>query len=266
MTVLVIILTLVIALLTVLVAGLLRSHADVLRALHELGVSLDPDEGDLAGSTPAADTTIDLRTRPGVAAPRATVGGPTDIVGRTPDGGLVNVGVTGTEGLTLLAFLSSGCLTCAGFWDAFADPAQRSVDGLDAELIIVAKGPELESEASIRAMAPKGVRTVMSSDAWLDYEVPVSPYFILVDGGSAEAGARARIVGEGAASTWEQVANLLKQAVADAGIARRRASGVGRNGAERRADTDEELRRAGIEPGDASLYPSKMSDQPEAGE
>lgn len=250
MTALVIILTLVVLLLALLVAGLLRSHAEVLRALHELGVSLDPDEGDLAGGT---NTAIDLRTRPGVAAPRATVGGPTDVVGQTPDGGLAKVGVTGSEGLTLLAFLSSGCLTCAGFWDAFADPQQRHVDGLDAELVIVAKGPEAESEASIRAMAPKGVRTVMSSDAWLDYEVPVSPYFILVGD--------SRIIGEGAASTWKQVANLLKQAVADAGIAQERsgrrasAKGVGRSGPQREADTDEELRRAGIRPGDPSLYP-----------
>ncbi len=279
MTVLVIILTLVIALLAVLVAGLLRSHAEVLRALHELGVSLDPDDADAAFT--AGDTTIDLRTRPGVAAPRATVGGPSDVVGLTPDGGLVNVGVTGTDGLTLLAFLSSGCLTCAGFWDAFADPDQRSVEGLDAELIIVAKGPEMESEASIRALAPKGVRTVMSSDAWLDYNVPVSPYFILVQGASDNADDNdvadvagiadvgGRIVGEGAASSWEQVANLLKQAVADAGIARGRASakrrtGLGKSGAERRADTDEELRNAGIEPGDPSLYPTGHPDAPGA--
>lgn len=260
MTALIVILTLVVVLLAVLVAGLLRSHAEVLRALHELGVSLDPDDGDLAaGVAGSADTTIDLRTRPGVAAPRATVGGPVDVVGRTPDGGLAKVGVTGTDGLTLLAFLSSGCLTCAGFWDAFADPQQRQVDGLDAELVIVAKGPELESEASIRAMAPKGVRTVMSSEAWLDYEVPVSPYFILIDGQTGDTGA-SRIVGEGAASTWEQVANLLKQAVADAGIAQqraagRRAKGLGRTGPQRHADTDDELRQAGIEPGDPSLYP-----------
>lgn len=267
MTVLVIILTLVVALLAVLVAGLLRSHAEVLRALHELGVSLDPDDADAAFA--AGDTTIDLRTRPGVAAPRATVGGPSDVVGLTPDGGLVNVGVTGTDGLTLLAFLSSGCLTCAGFWDAFADPDQRSVDGLDAELIIVAKGPEMESEASIRALAPKGVRTVMSSDAWLDYNVPVSPYFILVQGAGDSPDVGGRIVGEGAASSWEQVANLLKQAVADAGIARGRASanrrtGLGKSGAQRRADTDEELRNAGIEPGDPSLYPTGHPDMPEA--
>ena len=259
MTILVILLTAVILLLTVLVAGLLRSHAEVLRALHELGVSLDPDD---PAEGAGAQSMIDLRTRPGVAAPRATVGGPSDVVGRTPNGGLAKVSVTGPstggDRLTLLAFLSSGCLTCAGFWEAFADPVRRTIDGLDAELVIVSKGPDLESEASVLALAPNGVRTVMSSDAWLDYEVPVSPYFILVERGGPDGGS-ARIVGEGAASTWEQVANLLKQAVADAGIARRRESGTrrtGRNGAQREADTDAELRRAGIEPGDPSLYPS----------
>ncbi len=256
MTALVILLSFVVGLLTVLVAGLLRSHAEVLRALHDLGVSLDPDDRDLDDADAGQSTTLDLRTRPGVAAPRASTTGPVDIVGVTADGGPAKIGVVGNEGLTLLAFLSSGCLTCAGFWEAFADPSQRYVEGLEAELVIVAKGPEMESEASIRALAPKGVRTVMSSDAWLDYEVPVSPYFIMIDS------AAGRVVGEGAAATWEQVANLLRQAVADAGLRAEgkseraaRSRGTGRSGPERMADTDEELQRAGIEPGDPSLYP-----------
>ena len=42
MTALVVALAVVVGLLTVLVIGLLRSHADILRALHELGVDLDP--------------------------------------------------------------------------------------------------------------------------------------------------------------------------------------------------------------------------------
>jgi hypothetical protein len=44
-------LTVAVALLGLLVAGLLRAHAEVLRALHQLGVDLDPSRG-AAESTP----------------------------------------------------------------------------------------------------------------------------------------------------------------------------------------------------------------------
>ena len=43
MAVLVTVLAVVLALLTVLVAGLLRSHAEILRALHNLGAGIDPE-------------------------------------------------------------------------------------------------------------------------------------------------------------------------------------------------------------------------------
>lgn len=244
MTVLVVLLGTVVVLLAVLVAGLLRSHADILRALHELGVNLDP------AIEPSSGGSIDLRTKPGVAAPREVTGGPHDVTGVTPAGGPTKLAIAGSSELTLLAFLSSGCRTCAGFWEAFGDPTRRRVDGLDAELVIITKGPENESESSILNLAPGGVRTLMTNEAWLDYNVPVSPYFILVDG--------TRVIGEGAAATWEQVVNLLKQAMADAGVASSgRATKVSRRTAlDREQKIDQELRRAGVEPGDPSLYPT----------
>jgi hypothetical protein len=52
--------------------------------------------------------------------------------------------------------------------------------------------------------------TLMSSEAYDDYGVPVSPYFVLVE---AHSGA---IAGEGAASSWPQLASLLDRAVTDA--------------------------------------------------
>src|SRR5439155_8894695 len=87
-----------IVLLGLLVAGLLRSHAEILRALHDLGVDL----GDArAGSAPAA--AVSLRTNDADAH---------DVVGVSPDGDTVTVGVVGVRQPTLVAFLSSGCLTC----------------------------------------------------------------------------------------------------------------------------------------------------------
>ena len=46
MAVLVTLFGVVLALLALLVAGLLRSHAEILRALHELGANLDPTRTD----------------------------------------------------------------------------------------------------------------------------------------------------------------------------------------------------------------------------
>ena len=57
MTVLIVVQGLVILLLAVLVVGLLRSHAEILRALHDLGVNLED-------CAPQGGTkTFDLRTR-----------------------------------------------------------------------------------------------------------------------------------------------------------------------------------------------------------
>src|SRR5205807_944413 len=131
-----------------------------------------------------------------------------DITGVTPIGDPVSIAVSGTNRLTLVAFLSSTCLTCRSFWSAFAD-RHLQVPG-DARLVIVAKGPEAESPSALRKLAPAEATTVLSSAAWTSYGVPVAPYFVLVDGESGD------VVGEGAATTWEQVRNLMDNALADA--------------------------------------------------
>lgn len=236
MTTLVIIESIAIGLLAVLVAGLLRSHAEILRRLHDLGAGLD-DGSSSRLARPVA---------PGVAEPRIAADGPAvDVTGELPSEGAATIAVTGVEHFTLLAFLSSGCATCAGFWEDFQN---RNLDlpGSNTRLVIVTKGRDAESPAAVMHLAPPHHATIMSSEAWDDYRVPVSPYFILVDGMSGE------VVGEGAATTWRQVDSLLRQAMADAGVVDRR----GRlNGREREARADAALAAAGIEPGDPSLYP-----------
>lgn len=236
MAVLILLEAIAILLLGVLVAGLLRSHAEILRVLHDLGVGLDPGRAAALHS--------------GVARPRAEGTAARDIAGRAPGGDVVRVAVAETDHLTLLAFLSSGCLVCRSFWDAFA---QRALDiPGDARLVIVTRDPSEDSEATIASLCPQGVVTVMSSDAWDAYRVPGAPYFIMVDGRSAS------VVGEGAAATWEQVRSLLTASLADAGLAAAR----GRHtpwshltGTQREAKADAELLAAGIEPGHPSLYP-----------
>jgi hypothetical protein len=253
MTVLVTAMAFVLALVVVLVAGLLRSHADILRALHSLGIT----EDELRGGSADNGSTGRLGTRPGVPEPRAEQdldGAAHDIAGQTPTGGALHVGVVGVTHTTLLAFLSSSCLTCRDFWAAFSDSPR--LPGQDTRLVIVTQGHEAESPSAVAALAPRDVTVVMSTAAWTDYAVPVSPYFLLVDGPSGA------VLGEGAASSWEKVADLLTRAVGDRGLqgdppplpAGAHARSIHRSGREREADTDAELQAAGIEPDDERLH------------
>ena len=249
MVVLVTILAAVVALLAVLVAGLLRSHAEIIRALHELGADLDPDSNARRPARRVPQT------------PRRDDRTAADISGETPDGDAVGIGVAGTVHHTLLAFLTSGCTTCAGFWAAFRDQRTLKVPG-DARLVVVTKAPANEIVAQVRKVAPPDVTVVMSNAAWEDYDVPVAPYFIYVDGPSGT------VVGEGAATTWDHVVSLLTQAIEEAGLETRsggrRRRRRARSGAEREARIDRELLAAGLRPGDPAFYPSRQT-RPERG-
>ena len=93
-------------------------------------------------------------------------------------------------------------------------------------LVVVTKDPSHESPARLRELAPPGVRVVMSSAAWVDYDVPASPYFVHVD-------ARGELAGEGTAQRFDQVLSLLADAVSRR--RRRRPARVAGAGAARRA-------------------------------
>ncbi len=285
MTVAVVLLGVVVALLAVLVISLLRSHAEILRALHDLGVDLDPDQpadaaraaraaraaqGDLltsegaaaeAGRSAPSSSTAGFTTADGVAEPGDLLGmGAFDLVGADPSGDAVAIGVLGGSHRTLLAFLTTGCTTCHGFWSAFAEGVELPAP--DIRLVVVTQGEEAESPARVAELAPSDIDVVMSSDAWEDYGVPVAPYFALVE--------RDQVVGEGAAATWTQVVDLLGRSLADAGrslstpgsvAASRRAFLTGRDRADR---IDAELAAAGIVPGDPRLYgPVAEPDDPQ---
>jgi hypothetical protein len=259
MAVLVVLLAVVLALLALLVAGLLRSHAEILRALHQLGVNMDPAraDDDAGVSTPVGAPTIRANEVPKRPSRRAS-----DVVGTTPDHDAVSIAVQGTQHLTLLAFLSSGCGSCLVFWDVFRDGGPVEVPG-DARLVCVSKDPAEESVASIRRLAPRDIPTVMSSKAWADYDVPVAPFFVLVDGASGD------VIGEGAANEWSQVQSLLHTALDDAGLLDRKGNLKGGRRGKPRADllrearADRDLLAAGIMPGDPSLYTLPSSDLPE---
>lgn len=250
-----------IALLALLVAGLLRSHAEILRSLHELGAGQPPEHWPAAVAPPAASTAKVVSelefpgVREGIAPPRSIdLTDPTistmqavDISGLTPWDESLAVGVSGGQSRSLVAFLSTGCGTCAGFWDELNQPGgARLSEG--TRLVIVTRGEDEESISALRRIAPAHETVIMSSQAWSDYEVPGSPYFLLIEDG--------RVTGEGSGSSWQQVRALLGQAADDNEVRRsRRPASGGMNGRDRADLVDRELSAAGIHPGHPSLYP-----------
>jgi hypothetical protein len=220
MTALVSVETVLLVLLLVLVAGLLRSHAEILRRL-------GPPDEDPGAAVPA----------PARAARRARGTRPAPIAGASPAGDALALDPAGAgaEGEpTLLAFLTSGCTTCQGFWETLSEA--RLPAGV--RTVIVTRGADAESPSKIRRLAPDGVPVVMSSEAWRDYGIPGAPYFVLAD---------AEIRGEGAASTWQALASLIGDAIED-----QRSGGADARG----HNIDRVFAAAGIGPNDPSLYPA----------
>ena len=254
-----------IALLALLVLGLLRSHALILRALHELGAGLELEKHGAGGSAAPASTPVRVDIESGVvpATRPATVQGHA-VVGSTLAGDEVTIPVQGSGRRTLLAFLSSGCSVCQTFWDELS-AGVPDVPGA-GRLVVVAKDPADESVSRLRELAGPRLEVVQSSGAWTDYAVPGSPYFVYVEDGL--------ITGEGSSTTWAQVRDLMRQAVGDAAEARGRAgrsgpgsiTAVGAAGLGPMNDyadvarVDRELLGAGITPGHPSLYDNPDDD------
>ena len=152
-----------------------------------------------------------------MAGPATTTGNAADLAGRTPDGGAVHLAVTERATTT----------RCWPSCPAGASPAASSGTSSPPEppticpastpgSVAVTKGPDDESESTVRSLAPPTIPTVMSSEAWEDFGVPVAPYFILVDGPTGS------VVGEGAATSWSHVRELLQRAMDDNQSAARR--------------------------------------------
>jgi len=237
MTALISVETMLLVLLLVLVVGLLRSHAEILRRLGPPGE--EPADSRAAALDPSVASPARRRERrpaPGVS-------------GITPGGDAVSLEFAGGGAPTLLAFLTTGCGTCAGFWEGLGEP--RLPAGV--EIVIVTHGRERESPSRLRKLAPEQVPVIMSSAAWTDYEVPGSPYFVLVE---------RSIRGMGAASTWAALSSLVSDAIADEGAAddppgsNGTAGGLSVGAPRRVRDLDATLAAGGIGPDHPSLYPA----------
>jgi hypothetical protein len=228
MTALVIIEAVLIVMLVILVAGLLKSHAEILRRLDSLGAAEDSDPV----------------TRPRQAATTGIETAPSDhLTGVAPDGSAINVSLTHGSGETLLAFLSTGCASCRVFWQELSDEAEMPTP--TTRPIVVTKGPSSESPARVAELAGPKMRVVMSDDTWDDFKIPVTPYFMLVDRSGG-------IVGEGSATNLGRLLDLFRRSAADATPVRMSTRG-------REKFTDGRLSESGVAPGDSSLYENPTS-------
>lgn len=226
MTAVVIIEGVVIVLLLVLMAGLLKSHAEILRRLAGLG---------------AGEGGADPERRPGTTglgqAPTETIAG-VDVRGSS-----TSISLTHGRGETLLAFLSTGCASCRVFWEELSGSPQMPTP--NTRPVIVTKSPKAESPSKVAELAPSQITLVMSDEAWDTFRVPLTPYFMLVAGDGG-------VIGEGSATNMEHLLGLFRQSVADSDPTR-----LGTQ--ERQEFTDQRLSRAGIDPGDPSLYENPLS-------
>lgn len=284
---LVVMLSVAVALLTILVIGLLRSYGEVLRRLHEAGLGAEATvaagSSTLSTAVTAGDSTSDRssvreaadiarRLDPAVPAPRqngAVLPEIVDISGVTPAGDAIAVGLRRAEQATMLAFLSSGCTTCSGFWEPLRNGERLTIGNREVRMVVVTAGSANERPAAVAALAGPELTVVMSEQAWSHYAVPATPYFVLLD-------ATLGILGEGSALTWNQLVGLMERAVTDRGFTLSsdtnrhdtdRSDVVDLRGrAQRELRADDALRAAGILPGDGQLYDFPLDAPDSAGQ
>lgn len=190
MTAAVVALGVAVVLLSVLVAGLLRSHAEILKSLHDLGAGLELD-GPASGPVPV--------TVEGVRRPVEGLSVPDSVSGETLEGDVLALSLLGQD--TMVAFLSSSCSTCQAFWTAFRSAPQLPKG---ARLVVVTKSGDEESVPALQQRRPADAPLLMSTETWEAFGVPGSPYFAYVD-------AAGRLVGEGSGARWPQVLDLMAQ-------------------------------------------------------
>lgn len=245
-------LTVAVSVLTLLVLGLLRSHAELLRRAAES--EHDPLRDPPSELAPAArlmpEGVVPMPESTERSTIRAINGIDCDlrpyefVVARAP------------EPYLLLAFLSTTCLSCLDIWrdiiDAGSGAIRIDAGGQRALVLIVLKGREEENLGKARALAvDTQVPVVLSGAAWEELSVPGSPYFALVDVNSSS------VVGAGSAQNWTQLRSLASDGMLEialaTGIALDGDYGEGRGYRSIIEREDEELQRAGILPGHPSL-------------
>ena len=119
-----------------------------------------------------------------------------DLAGTGLDDNAITVRVAGVDHDTVVAFLSSGCLACRRFWVSVRRTGHAGLPS-NVRVVVATKDPAEESLSVIAGLAPSTLPLVMSSQAWADYDVPGSPYFVLVDGPTGAVRGEAQIQASG---------------------------------------------------------------------
>ena len=258
MVVVTIIIAALLAVALVYIVALLRSHADILRRLAVL------EERAGAGAPAWAEPdAVPGSGVPAVGGGEVSTAGP--ISGTTLHGDSVSLSFGPGSPVSLIAFLTSGCTSCAPLWEGLHEA--RDLASLAQRVTVVTHDPTRESPTRLERLAPDGTDVIMSSAAWADYAVPGSPHFVLTDGAGG-------ILGRGSALSWSQLQTMVADARADArraagaagaggatgaaGAGAAGAAGAGgaaRTTAERAQRSENALASAGIGPGHPSLYP-----------
>ena len=189
-----------VALLTLLVIGLLRSYADLVKALHDAGIRIEPSDDSPTPTGSFSHTHNGSQASP--------------VTGSTLEGGVRSVAVSGGTGLLLLAFLSSGCGTCMEFWRVLR--SEGAIPGLDADVVAITREPAREEPAKLSELAGDKVQVVMSEETWAAYDPPVTPHFVLIDRSTGS------IIGEGSSPNPDSLVALLSRAAADSRTVTRR--------------------------------------------
>lgn len=216
-----------VALLTVLVVALLRTQAESARRIDVLERRLARErrrQEERPGTTPSVPQTQGesaimqasthqhagaTRSTDGYAGATATTapeGDAVDIRGVTPTGEVTTVALESSPAPTLLAFLSTSCGICTGLWQRLRDEGLGDVAPGVVPVVVTKDGAQ-EDHDRVRGLADGGaLRVVLSGEAWDDYEVPGSPYLLLV------AGDPGSVVAEGAVSQWEDLVSMVARA------------------------------------------------------
>ena len=196
-------LVLAVALLGGLVAALLHAQAHAARRIELLerraGREQRHHEAAARSSAVPDETPRPTATSEVVPTPE---GDAVDIRGVDADGAPVTIALEASESPTLVAFLSTNCGTCTSLWVRLRDEGLEDV-APGVRPVVVTKDAEYENAERVRDLAgTSSMPVVLSGEAWNDYEVPGSPYLMLVSARPAS------VVAEGSVSRWDDLAKM----------------------------------------------------------
>ncbi len=216
MTAVIVVLSAAVVLLGVLVIGLLRSQAQVLRLLEEItrpgagegaaddGAADDGVADDAGRPEPGAPGRLPSRSRrPARSAPSrpSRVGSDgTDIRGESPEGNRLRLGVAEVPRV-LLVFLTSSCRSCRPLWDALSAGQAATLPSRPV-VAVVTPSPTTEDRSRVADLAGDAP-VVMSSDGWHDYAITGSSFVVVVDRGTISA--------EGPVGSWDELEGLVRR-------------------------------------------------------